>query len=296
MDLLEMRGPHHCGPWTITQLVEWEGEAFPHTFLFPDIPIDALRAASPAGVYSRLTESGMIITTTQLFLLRQGDMVILIEAGTGNGKARPAEPYWDHQNLPYLETLAALNIQPEDVAYVFISHCHVDHVGLATTRKDDRWVPTFPRARYILSAAEWEHWSKISSADPRWHPCLEDSVKPLAEAGCMQWVNDGDCIADIRIHEAAGHTPGSVIFEVAGQNLWFVGDLLHHPAQVAHPEWPSAWFDFDVERNTPQRRRYFQRFADSGATLFAEHLGNPFKITEVTPGQFFAKYDQLHFQ
>src|SRR5512143_1630481 len=143
MSLLEMRGPHHFGPWTVTQLVEWEGEAFPHTFLFPDIPIDVLRAAAPTGIHSRLTESGMIITATQIFVLRRDGLVVLIEAGTGNGKARPVEPYWDHQNLPYLETLAAMNIPAEAVAYVFISHCHVDHVGLATTRKEDRWVPTF---------------------------------------------------------------------------------------------------------------------------------------------------------
>jgi glyoxylase-like metal-dependent hydrolase (beta-lactamase superfamily II) len=233
----------------------------------------------------------MIITATQIFVLRRDDLVVLIEAGTGNGKARPIEPHWDHQNLPYLETLAVLHIQPEDVAYVFLSHCHLDHVGLATTRKEDRWVPTFPQARYILHPAEWDYWGKMSSDAPTWHPCLEDSVKPLVEAGCVQWVQEGDCLADIRIHEAAGHTPGNMIFEVEGQNLWFIGDLLHHPAQVAHPEWPSAFFDFDVELNTRQRQRYFQRFADAGATLFAEHLGDPFQITEVAPGKFFIKYD-----
>jgi glyoxylase-like metal-dependent hydrolase (beta-lactamase superfamily II) len=267
--------------------VEWEGEAFPHTSLFPDISIEALRAAPPSGVHGRLTESGMIITATQLFVLRQKDLVILIELGTGNGKTRPAESYWDHQNLPYLETLAALKIRPEDVAFAFISHLHVDHVGLATTRKDDCWVPTFPQARYMLNSAEWEYWSKMPSR----HPCLDDSVRPLVEAGCVDWVQDHQCVAGIRIHEAAGHTPGNVIFEVEDQNLWFVGDMLHHPAQIAHPEWPSASFDVDVELNTRQRRRYFKQFADSGATLFAEHMGNQFKITEVATEQFFAKYD-----
>ncbi|HSB02368.1 MAG TPA: hypothetical protein VLE49_17080, partial [Anaerolineales bacterium] len=142
-----------------------------------------------------------------------------------------------------------------------------------------------------LHSTEWEYWSKVTSDDPRWHPCLEDSVKPLVDAGCIQWVQDNQYVADIRVHEAAGHTPGNVIFEVEGQNLWFLGDLLHHPAQVAHPEWPSASFDTDAELNTRQRRRYFKHFADSGASLFAEHMGNQFKITEVAPGQFFARYD-----
>ena len=279
MNLLETRGPHHFGPWTLTQIVEWEGEAFPHNVLFPDLPVEAVRRSTPSGIHGRLTETGMLITSTQLFVLRREDLVILVELGTGNGKARPAEAYWDHQNLPYLETLAALNIQPEDVAYAFISHCHVDHVGLGTTQKDGCWVPTFPRARYVLRPAEWEYWSGL----PDQHPCLEDSVKPLVDAGRIQWVQDGECVAGIRIHDAAGHTPGNMIFEVEGQDLWLLGDLLHHPAQIAHPEWPSAAFDTYVELNTRQRRRYFKHFADTNAALFAVHMGDQFKVTETAP-------------
>jgi len=291
MNLLETRGPHTFGSWTVTQLVEWEGESFPHGFLFPDIPLNAIREASPSGGNGRLTESGMVIMTTQLFVLRQGDLVVLIELGSGNGKTRPTEPYWNEQNLPYMETLAALNIQPADIDYVFMSHLHVDHVGLATTRKGNHWVPTFPNARYMLNRTEWNYWSKIPSDDPRWHPCLEDSVRPLVEAGCVQWIQDCESIAGIRAHEAAGHTPGNMLFEVEGQNLWFIGDLLHHPSQIAHPEWPSASFDVDAELNTRQRQRFFKRFADSGAVLFAQHMGNQFKVGETAPGQFCARYD-----
>src|SRR5512138_1796237 len=81
MNLLEMRGPHRFGPWTVTQLVEWEGEAFPHSNLFPNLSLDVVREASPAGVHSRLTENGMLITSTQIFVLRRADLVMLIELG-----------------------------------------------------------------------------------------------------------------------------------------------------------------------------------------------------------------------
>lgn len=291
MNLLEIRGPHVFGDWTVTQLVEWEGEAFPHSFLFPNIPLSVLHQASPLGAHRRLTETGMVITTNQIFVLRQNDLVVLIELGTGNDKVRPAEPYWNNQHLPYLETLAALNIQPEAVAYALISHLHPDHVGLATTRSADRWVPTFPNAKYVLHEDEWNYWSHIPAGDPRWHPCLEDSVLPLVEAGCIQWVRDSECVAGIRIHQAGGHTPGHTLFEIEGSKLWFVGDLLHHPAQVKHPDWPSAPFDIDQEMNIRQRQHYFQRLADSGAILFAEHVGDAFRIIETAPGRFFARYE-----
>jgi glyoxylase-like metal-dependent hydrolase (beta-lactamase superfamily II) len=143
----------------------------------------------------------------------------------------------------------------------------------------------------MVNRREWEYWSSVPTTDPRWHPCLEDSVWPLEQAEAIHWMEAGQCVEGIRVHEAAGHTPGNVIFEIDGQNLWFLGDLLHHPAQIAHPEWPSAAFDVDAELNTRQRRRYFKHFADSGAALFAAHMGNQFGVKETHSGQFCARYD-----
>jgi glyoxylase-like metal-dependent hydrolase (beta-lactamase superfamily II) len=290
MNLLETRGPHTFGPWTVIQIVEWEGEAFPYTVLFPNIPIEQVRAASPAGSNSRITENGMLITSSQLFILRQAEQVILIEQGTGNGKTRPDEPYWDHQNLPYLETLASLGIRPEDVDYVFLSHLHVDHVGLATTQQADYWVPTFPRAKYVLHPDEWAYWGNLPGSDPLRHPCIDDSVLPLVEAGCIQWAHSGDLIGGVRIHAAPGHTPGNLLFEVEEYNLWFIGDLLHHPAQVMHPEWASASFDVDRATNLIQRKNFIERFAASEAVLFSVHMGNPFQVIRTGASRSVIRY------
>jgi len=291
MKLLEIRGPHTFGKWKVTQIVEFEGEAFPHSFLFPDLSADEIRAASPAGEQARITESGMIITSTQLFVLQGDDHVVLIEQGTGNGKTRPNEPYWDHQNLPYRETLAALGIGPEDVDYVFFSHLHPDHVGLATTWNNDRWEPTFPRAAYVLSKREWDYWNGINPEDPQSLPFIDDSVRPLVNAGCIRYARDGERVAGIRIHEVPGHTPGFLLFEAVGCGLWFIGDLLHHPSQAVHPEWVSGSFDVDPTKNQTQRRRYFKIFADTGATLLGVHMGNLFRITETQPGCYAVQYE-----
>ncbi len=290
MELLETRGSKRNNEWNMVQIVEWEGEAMPHPVLFPGISVDEIRKASPAGLDSRLTEKGMIVTSTQLFLLKNGGRPVLIEAGTGNGKTRPAEPYWDHQNLPYRETLAALGVAPDDVEFVFLSHLHQDHVGLATTWNGDGWEPTFPRAKYVLDPREWAYWNGLPANDPKRHPCIEDSILPLMDAGCVQFAREGVQTGPIRIHPAPGHTPGHLLFELADHNLWFLGDLLHHPAQAAHPEWPSANFDVDPGLARSQRRRFFKRFADSRATLLAAHTGNPFRVERVSDGRFFFQY------
>ncbi len=41
---------------------------------------------------------------------------------------------------------------PSDVDVVVLSH--VDGIGWSLRRDGDDWVPTFPRARYVLPAAE----------------------------------------------------------------------------------------------------------------------------------------------
>ncbi len=286
MELLETRGPYTFGPWKVTQIVEWDGESFPYSLLFPGIPVDELRASLPAGNDGRLTDTGMIITSTQLFVLQAADNVVLIEQGTGNGKSRPEAPYWNHQNLPYKETLASLSIRPEDVDYVFFSHLHKDHVGLATTRINDHWKPTFPRATYILNRREWDYWNGLGPKDPLRHPCIEDSVFPVVNEGRARFVRHDELVGGIRIHEAPGHTPGSLLFEAEGCGLWFIGDMLHHPAQVTHPEWPSADFDTDPLENQAQRHRYFKIFAESGAGILGVHTGNLFRIKETQHGRY----------
>jgi glyoxylase-like metal-dependent hydrolase (beta-lactamase superfamily II) len=290
MNILETRGPHLFNGWKVFQIVEWEGEAMPHPVLFPGIPAEDIRKASPPGAEARLTETGMIVTSTQLFLLKEGSRAVLIEAGSGNGKTRPAESYWDHQNLPYRETLAALGVKPQDVETVFLSHLHLDHVGLATSWSGERWEPTFPRARYVLDPREWAYWNSFPAGTPSRHPCIDDSVRPLVDAGRAQFTYDGERIGPLRVHSAPGHTPGHLLLALEDSNLWFLGDLLHHPAQAFHPDWSAANWDVDPERARSQRRRFFKHFADSRATLLAAHTGGLFRVQEISPGRYSVRY------
>ena len=50
----------------------------------------------------------------------------------------------------FLADLAAAGVAPEAMDMVVCTHLHVDHVGWNTRLVDGRWVPTFPRARYLF--------------------------------------------------------------------------------------------------------------------------------------------------
>ena len=280
MNTLEVRGPHPYGKLEVSQIVEWEGEGMSYQAFLGDPPESELHVGLPAGKASRVSPEGMVILCNQVLVVRGPAGVALIDAGSGNDKPRPQQPWWNQQRLPFLETLASLGIQPEDVAFVFFSHFHLDHVGFATSWRNERWQPTFPSARHIANEWEIEYYLSLPSEHSQYHPCIEDSIRPLKDAGLLEGARPGEVIGDFKLHDGAGHTPGHLIFEALGcdRPLWFVGDLLHHPAQFAHPEWPSADFNLDAAAATATRRHYFGLLADAGATFFAHHLGNAVRI------------------
>jgi glyoxylase-like metal-dependent hydrolase (beta-lactamase superfamily II) len=87
---------------------------------------------------------------------------------------------------------------------------------------------------------------------------LDDSVKPIVEAGLVQLVELDHVISpEIRLTPSTGHTPGhvSVMIESEGERAVITGDMLHHPCQLAHPDWLFA--DNDPKDAALTRSRLF---------------------------------------
>ena len=66
----------------------------------------------------------------------------------------------------YEKSLAATGLGVGDIDFVMCTHLHVDHVGWNTRLENGRWVPTFPKARYVFADRELEYWTKRHKDDP----------------------------------------------------------------------------------------------------------------------------------
>ncbi len=86
--------------------------------------------------------------------------------------------------LPFLSDLAEAGFARESVNLVLCTHLHLDHVGWNTMLEGERWVPTFPNARYLIGRKEWAHWGAASEDDS----VIGDSVRPVFEAGLVDLV------------------------------------------------------------------------------------------------------------
>ena len=145
-------------------------------------------------------------------------MTILLDSCSGNHKQRQ-RPFFHQRDWPWLENLRAAGVAPEDVNLVLCSHLHVDHVGWNTRLENGKWVPTFPRARYLVSRPEWEYWRSpagIASLQ-RTGDFITDSVLPIFLSGQAELIDGAYGIsAGIRIEPAAGHTPGHFMVILEG--------------------------------------------------------------------------------
>jgi glyoxylase-like metal-dependent hydrolase (beta-lactamase superfamily II) len=177
----------------------------------------------------------------------------------------------------FLDRLRRTGVAPDGIDFVVNTHLHFDHVGWHTRLVDGALRPTFPAARYVMSAEEFRYWQSIPEnviADQ--HAGFSDSVLPVYEAELVELVADDHVVTDgVRLMPSPGHTPHhvSVMIESRGQSAVIAGDVMDHPCQIAYPNWGAS--DFDARQAQASRSHLIERFADSDTLIIGSHFADP---------------------
>ena len=269
------------GEPTVETIADLDTFALPVDLLFPGRTVADLReheaVLSPHHVDF---DAGHILLGIHSHLLRVSGRNILIDTCVGEHKPRPrrAEDWHQRTNSGYLERLAAYGLRPDDIDIVLCTHLHADHVGWNTRLVDGRWVPTFPKARYLVGRQEFDHWQVAESRDPgkHNHGAFIDSVMPILEARQLDLVDADMQIANgISLKPLPGHSPGQIgLWLCHGQQkAIFCADAIHSIIQVYHPDWVSR-FCSDPEMAVATRMELLNDSADNGTILIPAHLRN----------------------
>lgn len=191
------------------------------------------------------------------YLVKHGDDYLLWD--TGHAMTTPNVA----PKVSIVDQLAKLNLKPEQIKYVGISHYHGDHVGQ---------VGSFPKSTLLIGKGDWD---EVSSPKPR-----EGAVAaPFAawikgEAKVEPLVLDKDVFGDgsVIVLNTPGHTPGhhSLLVKLAQMGpVILVGDLAHFHENYDSNGVPT--FNTDRAQTLASLDRVKKLAAANKATVIIQH-------------------------
>lgn len=222
--------------------------------------------------YSTVFEQTLRLPT-HCILIQLPTATMLVDANVYD--LEPSHPLAlpDYQPPPgLLRQLTEADVVPDKITHVIFTHAHFDHFNGATHKVDGHYVPCFPNARHYLGRADWENAdTQKALLDPQ---SLESrTLGVLHQKGLLELV-DARCSLQgaVEIIPAPGETNGHQIVRIssAGQTLYCLGDLYHHPVEVEHPAWMSSWAM--AEANLMSRHALAETALAENALLVATHI------------------------
>ena len=221
-----------------------------------------------------VSPEGHLIMNIQMLVIETPAQKLVVDTCIGNDKALNMEA-WANLQLPFLDDLSAMGHPPESVDTVICTHLHVDHVGWNTRKQAGRWVPTFPNARYVMVEKEFEFWRDLDGDS--FGDVFGESVAPVVDAGQADFVSPEHRVTDgVWFESTPGHTPGhvSVHLESQGEQAIISGDMMHHPCQIARPDWVTP-FDADSPAARATREKFLATYADAPVLILGTHFADP---------------------
>lgn len=267
------------GDLTIHRVIEQETTFLPALDVLPGLTPELL-----AEHRSWMRETGaldagdVLILCFQSYVVKTPHHAILVDSCIGNDKPRPLRPKWDMKtDDTYMRALAAAGLSVGDIDFVMCTHLHVDHVGWNTRLQNGRWVPTFPKARYVFADKELAHWTETESRDPSAAPWITDSVLPIIAAQRQEVVTSAHQFNDVvQLIPTPGHTIDhySVRLGRPGADAVITGDMIHSPLQARYPELGMR-ADYDSPQAGVSRRKLFGDLCDTSTLVCTAHFPSP---------------------
>jgi glyoxylase-like metal-dependent hydrolase (beta-lactamase superfamily II) len=206
-------------------------------------------------------------------LIEHDDGLVLVDTGIGDKEGAKFRDIYGITNpgtrgrTALEDALAGLGFTPADIRWVVNTHLHFDHVG-GNTYRDERGAIalTFPKARYVLQAAELNF---ARHANERTAVSYERANFEPVPFELLH--GEKELLPGIRCVPTVGHTPGhqSVLIESKGERACFLADLVPTTAHL-----PLPWImGFDVEPlvTLETKRALLPRAAAENWLVWFEH-------------------------
>jgi N-acyl homoserine lactone hydrolase len=194
----------------------------------PEITLTRLDCAGPNSTPSDVArfsdtyahEGRKVQLTGSCYLIKHGGDYMLWDLGYPTAASGLAQGNAPTVKTPLVDQLAQLNLKPEQIKYIGVSHYHGDHIGQAGS---------FPASTLLIGKGDWDALNASSGGMANPAP-----VKHwISGGGKVESVpRDKDVFGDgtVVMLDMPGHTPGhhSLLVKLKGMgNVLLTGDLAH---------------------------------------------------------------------
>jgi N-acyl homoserine lactone hydrolase len=219
----------------------------------PQAPIDVNQRFSDTYAYGDLK----LQFVYSCYLVKHGDDYLLWDTG----HAMTAPNVAPKESL--VDQLAKLNLKPEQIKYVGISHYHADHTGQ---------VASFPKATVLIGKGDWD---AISSPNPpqgvNYKP-FENWTKGEGKVEALALDKDVFGDGSVIVLRTPGHTPGhqSLLVKLPQTgNVVLTGDAAHFRENYDSDGVPT--FNFDRAQTVASVERIKTIAKNLKATVIIQH-------------------------
>ena len=233
---------------SVTWIQDNQGEKLNPRSLFSD---------ASDSLFASLNLPDGIPASVSVFLLQVDGKNILFDAGLGAFGGQ------------MLDRLAALDVTPDKIDLIYLTHFHVDHIaGMIAKDSAGKDVKVFNNATVYAGKVEYDAWmNDIPKND------LQKAVMGMYKDKLHLFAFGDSLPHGVLALDAVGHTPGHTAFQIS--NLLVIGDLMHgYALQKDHPEINSN-YDMDKEKSIESRKRIMQYARDNKLTMAGMHLPPP---------------------
>lgn len=201
------------------------------------------------------------------FLIRREGGIFLIDSGAGGIKGWGGE---------LIANLARLDIQPDDIDAVLLTHAHPDHIGGLLSAEGE---VVFSNAELIINSDEFNYLEGDEN-----FAAVNDRVKGnflLARSifkkyqKSLRLIDKGEVFPGIFAVPLKGHTPGHTGYRIEGRSgsLLIWGDIAHFPhIQLRKPEVAIA-FDYDPQMAAETRSQILDMVSSDKILVGGMHFG-----------------------
>jgi N-acyl homoserine lactone hydrolase len=191
------------------------------------------------------------------YIIKHGDDYLLWD--TGHSMTAPNVA----PKVSIVDQLAKIDIKPEQIKYVGISHYHADHTGQ---------IASFPKATLLIGAREWEAITSPKPAEGVNFKPFESWIK--GDSKVEPQPTDKDVFGDgsVIMLRTPGHTPGhsSLLVKLAQMGpVILSGDAVHF-----HENYDSdgvPWFNYDRAQTVASIERIKKILANLKGKLIIQH-------------------------